>query len=77
MDKIQIGHIEMMWSIGMSMCKVGNHLLDIREVAQGFPHMLRIIIALPVDQILQPVSFLLGVNDIIYFVFLILILYDM
>ena len=76
MDKIQIGHIETMWSIWMSTSKVGNHFFGVRGIAQEFPHVLRIIIALLVDQVLQPASLSLEINDIIDFILLVPILYD-
>ena len=76
MDKIQIGHVEVMQSIGMSTGKVGNHLLGMSEIAQGSPYTLRIVIALSVDQVFQPMSLLSGVNNIIYFVLLVPIFYN-
>ena len=51
-DKIQIGHIEILWSIGMSMDEVGTHLFGVRNIAQGFPCTLGVIIALPIGQVL-------------------------
>ena len=60
----------------MSMGEVRDCLFDMREIAQGFPCMLRIIIAFPVNQVFQPVSLLLRIDDIIYFILLIPILCD-
>ena len=76
MNEIQIDHIEVIQSIGMSMGEVRDCLFDMREIAQGFPHTLEIVIALLVDQILQLVSFPLGVDNIINFIFLVSILCD-
>ena len=50
-NEIQIGHIEVMQSIGASMDKVGNYLFSMSKNAQVFPYELRIVIAFPVDQI--------------------------
>ena len=76
-DKIQIGHIEMAQSIGVRVGKVGDHFFGVREIAQRFPCVLEIIIALPVNQVFQSVSLPLEINNIIYFILLILIPYNM
>ena len=65
MDKIQIGHIETTWSIGMSADKVGDCFFGMREIAQGFSHMLGVVIALPVDQVFKPASLLLGIDNVL------------
>ena len=64
-DKIQISHIEMMQGIEMSMDEVGNHLFGMRKIMQELPYMLRVVIALLVDQIFQPAPFSSRVHDII------------
>ena len=65
-----------MWSIGMSTGEVGNCLFGVREVAQWFLHMVGIIMAFLVDQVFQLAPLPSGINNIIYFIFLILIFYD-
>ena len=50
-NKIQIGHIEMIWSVGIRADEIRDHLFGMREIAQRFPCSLGIIIAFPMNQV--------------------------